>query len=91
MKCTCSGSGAFAGVGAVNNIHCAVCRVQCAEELAVETGWVKLNLILRNNLSKTNSPSVFYLDRLRLPVFENLKREKIYKFGSNLFNHQNYF
>ena len=38
MKCTCSDSGAFAGAGAVSNVHCAVCRVQCAEELAVETG-----------------------------------------------------
>ena len=28
--CTCSDSGAFAGAGAVRNVHCAVCRVQCA-------------------------------------------------------------
>ena len=38
MKCTCSDSGVFAGAGAVRNVHCAVRRVQCAEELAVETG-----------------------------------------------------
>ena len=38
MKCTCSDSGAFAGAVAVRNVHCAVCRVQYAEELAVETG-----------------------------------------------------
>ena len=30
MKCTYSDSGAFAGAGAVRNVHCAVCRVQCA-------------------------------------------------------------
>ena len=42
IKCTCSDSGAFAGAGAVRNVHCAVCRVQCADELAVQTGRVKL-------------------------------------------------
>ena len=36
MKCTCSDSGAFAGAGAVRNVHCALCRVQCAEELGSE-------------------------------------------------------
>ena len=38
MKYTGSDSGAFAGAGAVRIVHCAVCRVQCAEELTVETG-----------------------------------------------------
>ena len=38
MKYTCSDSGAFAGAGAGRNVHCPVCRGQCAEELAVETG-----------------------------------------------------
>ena len=27
IKCTCSDSGAFAGSGAVRNVHCAVCSV----------------------------------------------------------------
>ena len=48
LKCTCSDSGAFAGAGAVRNVHCGVCRVHCAEELAVETGLVQLNFILQN-------------------------------------------
>ena len=49
MQCTCSDSGAFAGAGAVRNVHCAVCSVQCADEdLAVETGWVKLKVYLKN-------------------------------------------
>ena len=47
MKCTCSDLGAFAGACAVRNVHYAVCRVQCAEELAVETGRVKLKVYLK--------------------------------------------
>ena len=42
MKCTVADLGAFAGAGVVRNVHCAVCRVQCAacqdKDLAVETG-----------------------------------------------------
>ena len=41
-NCKCSDSGAFADVGGMCNVHCAVCRVKCAEDLSVETGWVKL-------------------------------------------------
>ena len=37
-KCTYLDSGTFAGAAAVRNIHSAVCRVHCAEEIAVETG-----------------------------------------------------
>ena len=37
-KCTCSDSGPFADVSAMRIVHCAVCRLQCAKELVVETG-----------------------------------------------------
>ena len=47
IKCTCSDLGAFAGACAVHNVHYAVCRVQCAEELIVETGKVKLKVYLK--------------------------------------------
>ena len=46
MKCTYSDSGAFPGAGKMRNVHCAVGRVQCAEELAVETARVKLKFYL---------------------------------------------
>ena len=57
MKCTCSDSGAFAGgAGAMHNVHCAVCRVQSAEEVAVETGRVKLQFYLEKKLFKNKYP-----------------------------------
>ena len=50
MKYTCSESGAFTGVSAVRNVHCAECSVlpDKDEYLAVETGCFK-KIILRNN------------------------------------------
>ena len=50
--CTCSDSGASAGAVAGCNVHCAVSRVQYAEELAVETGWVKIKFYLKGSLQK---------------------------------------
>ena len=73
MKCLCSDSGAFTGAGAVRNVQYAVCRVQCCEELAVETGRVKFKFYLKIYLFKTDSPSEFNLDSLRLYIFENLQ------------------
>ena len=75
MKFSCFNSRAFTGAGAVRNVHCSVCRVQCDEEIAFETGWIKLNFMSRNNLLKTNSPSIFYLDGLGLYDLKNLKGE----------------
>ena len=48
IKYKCSDSGAFVGSGAVRNVHCAVCSVLPAkyEDLAVETGLVKLQFYL---------------------------------------------
>ena len=42
IKCTCLDLGAFAGAGAVRNVHCAVCSALPAkiEDLAVEAGRV---------------------------------------------------
>ena len=41
IKCTCADSGAFAGAAGMPNVHCPVCRVQCAacknEDLVIET------------------------------------------------------
>ena len=47
----------------------------------------QINFMSRNNLSKTNSPSIFYLDGLRLYVFENPKGETKFRFNSNFFNY----
>ena len=56
LKCTCSDLGTLAGAGVVPNIHCAVCRVQCAGcsvlpaknfDSVVETGWVNLTFYLK--------------------------------------------
>ena len=54
MKCTCSDWGVFAGGCLVCNVHCAVCSVLPAkdEDLAVETGWVKLRFYHKKNTFK---------------------------------------
>ena len=36
--CNMKFTGAFSGAGVVRNVQCAVCRVQCAEKIAFETG-----------------------------------------------------
>ena len=42
MKCTGADSGAFAGAGAVRNVHCAGCSAlpDRYEDLSVETGFI---------------------------------------------------
>ena len=49
MKCTFSDSGAFAGAGAVYIVQYAGCIVLPAkdEDLATETGWVKVKFNLK--------------------------------------------
>ena len=59
MKCTVADTSACAGAGAVSSVHCAVCRVQCTVKIyQFKQDKSNLNLILKNNFSKTKNPSV---------------------------------
>ena len=47
----------------------------------IQAGWVKLKFYLKGYLFKTDSPSVTYLDNLRLYVFRNLKKKHFLLFS----------
>ena len=68
----CTGAGAGAGAGAVCSAHNSV-KVQCADfsyNLEVQAGRFKKKN-LQKSVFKTNSPSVFFKDGLRLFILFN--------------------